>query len=35
VPEAELFGLLTVLIWAKHHQNIRRLVAGTEGKIGA
>ena len=34
VPEAELFTLLTVLIWAKHHANIRRLVAGTEAKIG-
>ncbi|HLH91758.1 MAG TPA: glycerol-3-phosphate 1-O-acyltransferase PlsY [Xanthobacteraceae bacterium] len=32
--EAELFALLTVLMWAKHHANIRRLVAGTEGKIG-
>ena len=32
--EAELFALLTVLMWAKHHGNIRRLVAGTEGKIG-
>ncbi|HEY1543558.1 MAG TPA: glycerol-3-phosphate 1-O-acyltransferase PlsY [Xanthobacteraceae bacterium] len=33
-PEAELFALLTVLMWAKHHANIRRLVAGTESKIG-
>jgi glycerol-3-phosphate acyltransferase PlsY len=32
--EAQLFALLTVLIWAKHHHNIRRLVAGTESKIG-
>jgi glycerol-3-phosphate acyltransferase PlsY len=32
--EAALFALLTVLMWAKHHANIRRLVAGTEGKIG-
>ncbi len=32
--EAELFAVLTVLMWAKHHTNIRRLVAGTEGKIG-
>jgi glycerol-3-phosphate acyltransferase PlsY len=32
--EAQLFGLLTVLIWAKHHHNIRRLIAGTESKIG-
>jgi glycerol-3-phosphate acyltransferase PlsY len=34
VPEAELFGLLTLLVWAKHHQNISRLIAGTESKIG-
>ena len=34
LQEAELFALLTVLMWAKHHANIRRLVAGTEGKIG-
>jgi glycerol-3-phosphate acyltransferase PlsY len=32
--EAELFAVLTVLMWAKHYGNIRRLVAGTEGKIG-
>jgi acyl phosphate:glycerol-3-phosphate acyltransferase len=32
---AELLALLTVLMWAKHHTNIRRLVAGTEGKIGS
>jgi glycerol-3-phosphate acyltransferase PlsY len=35
LQEAELFALLTVLMWARHHGNIRRLVAGTEGKIGA
>jgi|ERR1051326_371188 glycerol-3-phosphate acyltransferase PlsY len=34
LQEAQLFALLTVLIWAKHHQNIRRLVAGTESRIG-
>ena len=34
VPEAELFGLLTLLLWAKHHHNIARLIAGTESKIG-
>jgi glycerol-3-phosphate acyltransferase PlsY len=33
-PDAELFALLTALMWAKHHANIRRLVAGTESKIG-
>ena len=34
LQEAQLFALLTVLIWVKHHHNIRRLVAGTESKIG-
>jgi len=34
LQEAQLFALLTVLIWAKHHHNIARLVAGTESKIG-
>jgi acyl phosphate:glycerol-3-phosphate acyltransferase len=34
LQEAQLFALLTVLIWAKHHHNISRLVAGTESKIG-
>ena len=31
---AELFLLLAVLLWWKHGQNIRRLLAGTEGRIG-
>ncbi len=34
LQEAQLFALLTVLIWVKHHHNIARLVAGTESKIG-
>jgi acyl phosphate:glycerol-3-phosphate acyltransferase len=34
LQEAQLFAILTVLIWAKHHHNIRRLMAGTESKIG-
>jgi glycerol-3-phosphate acyltransferase PlsY len=34
LQEAQLFGLFTVLIWLKHAGNIRRLVAGREGKIG-
>jgi glycerol-3-phosphate acyltransferase PlsY len=34
LQEAELFALLTALIWAKHHHNIRQLIAGTESKIG-
>jgi len=32
---AVLFLLLTVLLWIMHHANIARLMAGTEGKIGA
>jgi glycerol-3-phosphate acyltransferase PlsY len=31
---AELFILLTALLWMKHYDNIRRLMAGTEGRIG-
>ncbi|SDU19571.1 glycerol-3-phosphate 1-O-acyltransferase PlsY [Stappia sp. ES.058] len=31
---AELMGLLTVILWAKHHENIARLIRGTEGRIG-
>jgi glycerol-3-phosphate acyltransferase PlsY len=33
-PEAALFALLTVLLWAMHRGNIARLIKGTEGKIG-
>jgi acyl phosphate:glycerol-3-phosphate acyltransferase len=32
--EAELFLLLTVLLWIMHRGNIARLAAGTESKIG-
>jgi len=32
---AELFALLTLLLWFMHRANIQRLLAGTEGKIGA
>ena len=32
---AELFVALAVLLWFKHRANIERLMAGTEGKIGA
>lgn len=28
------FGVLAILLWAKHHANIARLLAGTEPKIG-
>jgi glycerol-3-phosphate acyltransferase PlsY len=31
---AELFVLLTILLWWKHRENIRRLLAGTESRIG-
>jgi glycerol-3-phosphate acyltransferase PlsY len=31
---AELFILLTALLWWKHRDNIKRLMAGTEGRIG-
>ncbi|MDB5641194.1 MAG: glycerol-3-phosphate acyltransferase [Hyphomicrobiales bacterium] len=31
---AELFVALAILLWFRHAENIRRLVAGTEGKIG-
>ena len=32
---AEMFLLLTLLLWAKHHENIGRLLRGAESKIGA
>lgn len=31
---AEMAVLLTALLWWKHSENIRRLLSGTEGKIG-
>jgi len=31
---AELATILTLLVWAKHHENITRLLQGTEPKIG-
>jgi glycerol-3-phosphate acyltransferase PlsY len=34
-PVAVLATLLVLLVWAKHHENIRRLLAGTESKVGA
>jgi len=33
--EAELLALLAALLWVRHRANIARLLAGTEGKIGA
>jgi acyl phosphate:glycerol-3-phosphate acyltransferase len=35
VQAAELYAALTLLILAKHAANIRRLLAGTESKLGA
>ncbi len=31
---AEMFGLMSVLLWLKHRGNIRRLVSGEESRIG-
>jgi acyl phosphate:glycerol-3-phosphate acyltransferase len=33
-PVAMLAAVLVLFVWAKHHENIRRLLAGTESKIG-
>jgi glycerol-3-phosphate acyltransferase PlsY len=33
--EAMLFAFLAALLWIRHRANITRLLAGTEGKIGA
>jgi acyl phosphate:glycerol-3-phosphate acyltransferase len=33
--EALLFAMLAAMLWAMHRANIGRLMAGTEGKIGA
>ena len=35
IPEALLFAVLTILLWVMHRANISRLLAGTEGRIGA
>ncbi|WP_428688641.1 glycerol-3-phosphate 1-O-acyltransferase PlsY [Roseibium sp.] len=32
---AEMFVLLAILLWAKHHENIARLLSGKESKIGS
>jgi acyl phosphate:glycerol-3-phosphate acyltransferase len=32
--EAQLFLLLSVVLWLRHRENIERLLHGTEGKIG-
>jgi glycerol-3-phosphate acyltransferase PlsY len=31
---AELFVVLTLIVWWRHRENIRRLMAGTEARIG-
>ena len=33
-PVAMLAAVLVLLVWAKHHENIRRLLAGSEPRIG-
>jgi glycerol-3-phosphate acyltransferase PlsY len=33
-PIALLAILVAIFVWAKHHENIRRLLSGTESKIG-
>ena len=35
VQIAELFLLLTIILWTRHRSNIQRLISGTEGRIGA
>ncbi len=35
VQAAEMMGLLSVFLWAKHHPNIRRLLSGSESRIGS
>jgi acyl phosphate:glycerol-3-phosphate acyltransferase len=32
---AALFALMALILWIKHGENIRRLIAGTEGRIGS
>jgi glycerol-3-phosphate acyltransferase PlsY len=34
IREAELFVVLTVLLWTMHRANIARLINGSESKIG-
>ena len=31
---ASLFALMTIVLWVRHAENIRRLTAGTESRIG-
>ncbi len=32
--EAQLFAVLAVIVWIRHAENIKRLLAGTESRIG-
>ncbi len=32
---AQMMGLLSILLWAKHHENIARLLKGNESRIGS
>ena len=32
---AVLYAGLAIVLWLKHHENIRRLLAGKESKVGA
>jgi glycerol-3-phosphate acyltransferase PlsY len=34
-PEAVLFLVLTIMLWVRHHENIARLLSGTESKLGS
>lgn len=34
IPEAQLSAALALLLWVMHRENIRRLLSGTEGRIG-
>ena len=33
-PEAYLAAIMAAILWIKHHENIRRLLSGVEGRIG-
>ncbi|MEO9526358.1 glycerol-3-phosphate 1-O-acyltransferase PlsY [Roseibium sp.] len=35
IQMAEMFVLISLLLWAKHHENIGRLLRGQESKIGS
>jgi glycerol-3-phosphate acyltransferase PlsY len=35
VQLAELFFVITLILWLRHRQNIARLASGTEGRIGS